>query len=302
MARAAEAETGIRVNVEDLLQLRHLVRNWPDLRLDTTGRPGGFTSKARGSGLEIRDLRPFSDGDDFRHVDAMATARTGKVYVRSYHDEQEKSVLLIADFRSPMFWGTQTRLRSVAVAQVLALAGWRACETGAKVGLMTVSEMGSFLAPRARERAMARVAGRLGHDHDQALDRNETGAPLPLDAALERAGKLMPRGSSLFLATGLDDPGSEFDSVAGAMMRRVRLVIYLLRDGFEIRPPRGTYPYCTLGTPTRWAVIDRQADKPLADARLERLRALGVEVRLIDTRDDGAAMFAAMEAPHAHAG
>ena len=84
-----------------------------------TGRPGGFAGKRRGNGLEIVDVRPFSEGDDSRHLDAATTARTGRPHVRTFRDEREKTALLVADFRPAMLWGTRRRLRSVAAADAL---------------------------------------------------------------------------------------------------------------------------------------------------------------------------------------
>ncbi|HET9068090.1 MAG TPA: DUF58 domain-containing protein, partial [Amaricoccus sp.] len=85
-------------------------------------RPGIAPTRKRGQGHEIREIRPFTDGDDPRHLDAAATARSGSLQVRSFHEDRERTVLLVADFRRPMLWGTRARFRSVAAAEALALA------------------------------------------------------------------------------------------------------------------------------------------------------------------------------------
>lgn len=62
-------------------------------------RPGTIPLRRQGQGHAIRDLRPFAEGDDPRHLDAAATARTGLPHIRRFHEDRERTVLLIADFR-----------------------------------------------------------------------------------------------------------------------------------------------------------------------------------------------------------
>ncbi|TXM93858.1 DUF58 domain-containing protein, partial [Methylobacterium sp. WL122] len=63
------------------------------------------------------------EGDDRRHIDRNATARTGILHVRTHHDERDRAVVLLADFRPSMLFGTRRALRSVAAAEALASLG-----------------------------------------------------------------------------------------------------------------------------------------------------------------------------------
>lgn len=292
-----EADTGTRVDTERLIQLRHLTRNFAELTLKTTGRPGGFKSKRRGSGLETLDVRAFSDGDDFRRIDAMTTARTGKLHVRTYHDDQEKTALLVADFRPSMFWGTRRRLRSVAAAELLALAGWRIVDNGGKLGLLTISAGETRYAPsKLRDIAMAHVSGSLSRAHNDAMDallRGQVNDP-PLDERIEQAGKLLPTGGSLVLATGFDAPGQNIEAVLSALERRIRIVVYLVRDAFEVAPPPGRYPYFSNDQRSGRAILGSRTRALKPDPRATRLRKLGIEVRSINSSEELSTMFAAM--------
>ncbi|MFD1333947.1 DUF58 domain-containing protein, partial [Methylopila musalis] len=89
-------------------------------------RPGGVVTRRRGRGSEIDDVRPWTDGDDIRHIDRHATARTGELHARTFRDERERAALLVADFRPAMLFGTRRAFRSIAGAEALALLGWRA--------------------------------------------------------------------------------------------------------------------------------------------------------------------------------
>lgn len=281
------ANTGAEVDADDLFRLRHLVRHIPERGLAPTGRPGGFAGKRRGNGLEIVDVRPFSEGDDSRHVDAAATARTGRTHVRTFRDEREKTALLVADFRPSMLWGTHGRLRSVAAATALALAGWRVIEAGGRVGIFAIGAGAPlYVAPRGRERGMAAVAGGLARAHAEAIEAAAAGhrSDPALATALEGAVSLVPRDGTLYLATGFDEPGVEFDPLMAALRRRARLVALLVRDRFETAPPRGAYPYLSgAGSTLRWAFVTGRERSPAEpDSRVARLEDLGAEVRTID--------------------
>jgi uncharacterized protein (DUF58 family) len=205
------------------------------------GLAGGLSGPRRGDGGDPFDLRPFQDGDDPRRIDPAATARSGRLQVRSRHEEVERALLLVADFRRPMFWGTRGRFRSVAAAEALALAGWRAVRAGGRVGLMILgtAEAG-LLAPRPREASMLRVAGALARAHAGALaapaKEHGTLAAL-LDAVAARAAP----GMAVLLATGLDDPGAGFGVSAATLMRKCPLQVLLVLDAIETAPPLGRF-------------------------------------------------------------
>ena len=64
-------------------------------RLDwTVSRPiarrlgGDATSIARGSGLDLAEIREYQPGDDVRHLDWNATARTGRPHIRQTFTER----------------------------------------------------------------------------------------------------------------------------------------------------------------------------------------------------------------------
>lgn len=206
-------------------------------------RPGTSATRRRGQGHEIREIRPWAEGDDPRHLDAAASARTGSPQIRSFHEDREASLFLIADFRRPMLWGTRGRLRSVAAAEALALAGWRAVHAGGAVGACALTEAGPLMQPpRPRHRGMALVAGCLDRAHRAAMqaaiaDPGHLLAPRSLAPDLVRAARQVPRGAGILLATGLDDPGDGLDAALDALAARGPVQLLLVEDAFELSPP-----------------------------------------------------------------
>lgn len=58
---------------------------------------GSHRSSRFGSSLDFSDFREYHPGDDVRHIDWNVFARTEKVYIKRYLDEQEMRVHLLID-------------------------------------------------------------------------------------------------------------------------------------------------------------------------------------------------------------
>lgn len=259
-------------------------------------RPGTTATRRRGQGHEIREIRPYAEGDDLRHIDAAATARTGSPQIRSFHEDRERSLMLIADFRAPMLWGTRGCLRSVAAARMLALTGWQAVLQGGAVGVMALTEAGPQVqAPRPRHRGMALAAACLARAHAMALGA-ATGHPAraaeagrPLAPDLVQAARQSPRGAGIVLATGLDSPGEGLEAALAALAGRGPLQLVLVEDPFETAPPEVPLPYLAGDGPETGPVHGRFDGLPAARAaRAARLARPGVQVLRLSTAQSGA--------------
>jgi uncharacterized protein (DUF58 family) len=283
---------GVDLDVEALLRLRGLAASIRGGRKPPRSPlPGAVLHRRRGRGLELYDIRIWSEGDDMRHLDRNVTARTGTPHVRSFRDERERSVVLVVDFRPSMLFGTRRALRSVVAAEAMTTLAWRVVEEGGSVGLLAATADGPRLLGRARgARAMVSVIGELAGAHRNALADAETRDP-PLAAILKEAEGFAGAGA-MIVATGLDGPGDGFDELAERLARKRDMSIALIADRFEIDPPRGAYPFRTNEDDAGWLRIT-QGVAP--DARLARLRWLGVNFMQIDAALGPEAMARALE-------
>jgi len=277
---------GVSVDADELYALRYLVDVAPIVVPSMTAMPGGFVHKRRGRGLEVADVRIYEDGDDIRHIDRNATARTGVPHVRTFQDERDQTTLLIADFRSPMLWGTRRAFRSVAAAEQLALVGWRAIAEGGRIGLMALSGNDPVFVPaRGRERAMIAIVGGLAKAHRDALAHQRDdprGIPQPLDDFLRMVEQVAPNGGSVVLASSLDEPGAELETVLTALAHRVSLSVIHLRDAFEYNPSEGAYPFETETGRIGLGLV-RRGDPLSVGEVASRLSELGIPIHEIDT-------------------
>ncbi len=237
----ALAAPGVRLDSDTLIAMRTLALT--DRSPETLAAlPGGYATRRKGQGLELADIRPYVAGDDLRHLDRGATARTGRLHIRQFQEERDRVSLLVADFRPAMLWGLRRAFRSVAAAEVLSLLGWQSVEGGGRVGLLAVTAGAPVIvAPRGRSRGMLDVIGGLVAAHEQAMGLAADGAgDPPLDQALLQAERIVPRGAELLIASGFDTLGPSFTARLDDLSRRRHPRLFAIRTGGTL--PRGRYP------------------------------------------------------------
>lgn len=104
---------------------------------------GAWHSRFKGRGMSFSESRAFADGDDPRHVDWLAMARTGELFVKQFVEERELTLLLVVDLSASMTTGSRGQLRrqlAAEVAAVLAMAAGRNHDKVGLVGFTTTAE------------------------------------------------------------------------------------------------------------------------------------------------------------------
>ena len=74
--------------------------------------PGDRRAAGVGVGTELAQLRPYEIGDDVRHIDPAATARTGQLHVRLHVPERALTTWIVLDLSPSMAFGTARRLKA----------------------------------------------------------------------------------------------------------------------------------------------------------------------------------------------
>ena len=138
----ASDHPSVSLNVQTLLDERHAVRDRSSQQPMGSGQwIGQFRGARRGQGTEFDDLRHYSAGDDTRHIDWKASARTNVVHTRLYREEREYRTQFLVDMRDTTFTGT-TELQAVRLCRLAARLLWQANDCGSRTQVLLVTDKG----------------------------------------------------------------------------------------------------------------------------------------------------------------
>lgn len=203
---------------------------------------GGHASTLRGRGMDYAESRVYQAGDDVRHIDWRRTARSGVFHTKVFQVERERSAWLLLDTHPTMRFGTRTRYKSVAAARAAAWLAWTAVRAGDRVAALAFGSVRAAIDPRSGVRGALAVAGALAHWDAQA------GAAVadaePLSTALQRAARLVSRGSRVWLLTDGWCVDAAALSPLTQLARRVDLHVVAVADALERElVPAGAYVF-----------------------------------------------------------
>lgn len=139
------------------------------------GAIGARLGRGTGASLEFQDRRAYAPGDDVRHLDWRAFARTDQLVVRQYREEILPRLDLVLDASFSMAHHAE---KAQCALDVVALLAFAARADGLAVNVVRAGEQ------------LERVALDRLEAHELAFDGRE-----PLDAALSRLGSLLRPGA-----------------------------------------------------------------------------------------------------------
>jgi uncharacterized protein (DUF58 family) len=227
--------------------------------------PGGRFAEQRsadlGSGLEFRDYRAYTPGDDLRAVDWNIYRRLGRVFLRLFEELEDLPVYLMPDVSRSAFVETPPR----------AYAGLRTALALASIALGQHDSVGLF--PFAGDLEIA-VRPQAGHGRlltfANALERVWRGGgrgATDIATALRRFDALPHRRGLIVLISDFFDPRGLDEPIAALKRTRHRLLlIQLVRAGDADPTERGDLRLrdCETGT---------TEDVSVTPAVIERYRA-----------------------------
>jgi uncharacterized protein (DUF58 family) len=117
------------------------------------GRPSFTAGRQRartraGGGTELLDFRPYSSGDDPRHIDWRITARSGRPYIRRYHDELSADWYICLDRSTSMTYPDNGKWE--LAVQLAAAVAYLLLHLGNRAGLIQFSSGVDGVCPLGR--------------------------------------------------------------------------------------------------------------------------------------------------------
>ena len=156
-------------------------------RLVTRTLPGDRRAAGVGLGTELAQMRPYVLGDDVRHLDAAASARTGSPHVRLHVPERALTTWIALDVSPSMAFGTARRLKADVAEGAALVFGRLGVRRAGSVGLVAFGAGAPrLLAPRGAKPGIVALRNALaaGVARDGVQDSDG------LAEALRRVGRL----------------------------------------------------------------------------------------------------------------
>lgn len=121
--------------LQELIKLKTVIGSANVIQRRSSSRShGDYASLFHGLGMEFETVRPYVVGDDVRYIDWRVTARIGKPHIKTFRAECDRNVLLVIDANAYMRFGTRSTFKSVQVARLSALLGWKSLQQQDRVG------------------------------------------------------------------------------------------------------------------------------------------------------------------------
>jgi uncharacterized protein (DUF58 family) len=256
--------------------------------------PGDRRAPGVGAGTELAQLRPYQVGDDVRHIDAAATARTGEPHVRLHVPERTLTTWIVLDVSPSMAFGTSSRLKSDVAEGVARVLGRLAVRRAGAVGLVRFGfgDSAHVLAPRGAKPGI--VALRRALAEGVAPDGSGMGTHALADA-LARVGRVA-RGPGVVAIVSDFREQTGWERPLGALRVHHAVLAIEIGDPREatvpavgrlalIDPESGARVEVDTSAPrvrARFAALERQRRESIA-RELKRLR---VDHVALSTEDD----------------
>jgi uncharacterized protein (DUF58 family) len=250
---------------------------------------GGYATAFRGAGMEFDESRPYVPGDDVRHFDWNATARTGEPFVKRFREERDQTLILLLDVSASMGFTSGDRTKAELAAHASALLAAAAGRVGDRVGLVAFGDgVVRELRPRrgdAHVFALVRSAVEVAHRPAGGTSLAAAFARLPALAGHRAIVVVLSDFRDEALAGSARPGGPRARWVATA--RHHDLVAMLVHDPREEELPAcGPLHLADPEVPGRDLVIDSGSERARALYRTAcRVRRRALERRL---RADGA--------------
>lgn len=174
--------------------------------------------RRRGEGIEFHQLRDYRDGDSLRVIDWKATARMSRLIAREYQDERDQQIIIVLDAGRRMLAKDGELSHFDHTLNGMLLLAFVALRQGDAVGLMTVGDTITWMAPR---KGVDVINALLNHVYSIQPK------PVEIDyvsAATELAVR-QRRRALIAVMTNVREEDSEALGAAVQLLRRRHLVI-----------------------------------------------------------------------------
>jgi uncharacterized protein (DUF58 family) len=247
-------------------------------RLVARSLPGDRRAAGVGLGTELAQLRPYELGDEVRHIDAAASARTGSPHVRLHVPERAITTWIVIDVSPSMAFGTARRLKADVAEGAALVFGRLAVRRAGSVGLVAFGAGDPrVLPPRGSKPGI--VALRKALAEGVAPDGRQD--PEALAGALRLAGRLAGQPGLVVVISDFRDQRAWERPLGSLRVRHSVLAVEIVDPRESELPAAG---HLTLVDPETGALLEvntsrRRVRERFGELERERRQTVAKELR-----------------------
>jgi uncharacterized protein (DUF58 family) len=160
---------------------------------------GDSRSAQKGSGFEFNQIRDYQMGDDVRSIDWKSSARSGRILVKEYIEERNRTIMVLLDMSASTFFASNAVSGADVLKQVAAVLSLVAGYSKDRVGLILYTDKVEYIIPPA-----------MGHTHvhtiiKQIFTWQTTSKRTDAVHAIERLKKMKDKRMAVFLLSDCID-------------------------------------------------------------------------------------------------
>ncbi len=290
MSPSPESPSRIGLDDRELREVEALVAAAPAAPARSARRRFGERPTLwHGLGMETIDTRPYVEGDDLRHLDWRATARSGRPLSKVFSDERHHGLCLVVDHREPMRFASRGEPKGRRSSRCAALVALTATRRREAVSLVRLGRSATRFVPPTRDIAalVPVLRGEAG--------RSEAIPPRRLPDLFIWLDRAIPPSSTILVASDFHDFRDSEDAIGDALAPlagRHAVAVAVIRDPIELELPDAGW-LRLVDADGRDGLVDtrdaglRRRFREIQRRRLERIasacRRTGVPWRLVLT-------------------
>lgn len=193
---------------------------------------GTAHSLFRGRGMELDDSRAYQPGDDVRHMDWRATARSGRPMSKVFREERQRQLYLVVDRSPSMHFGTRVETKAVTAARCAAVLAFSALAEHEHVAGLVLD--GARMRAFAAARRLDGVLPLLSAASAGALDKLQPANWNSVYPSLQRA---VSRGATLCLISDFHSADETHRAELWRLAMRCDLILLHVVDPAEMELP-----------------------------------------------------------------
>jgi uncharacterized protein (DUF58 family) len=222
---------------------------------------GQHKSPFKGASVEFVEHREYYPGDEIRHIDWRAYAKTGRYYIKEFEDETNLRCYLFFDCSGSMDYGQSTLSKFDYGRQLAAALGYLLLSQRDSVGLVAFDT-------KVRDRFEPASSPRSFQQLTSMLENCKPGGETSLGEVIESVISTIKRRSLIILISDCFDNIEKLNS-ALQQFRHARHEVIVLQ---VVTPEEEEFPF---RNPTQFRNLERSGHRVLVDPH--RLRQIYVE-------------------------